>query len=130
MGNILNSISDSTASGGDEPVRCPVCGAGNTLANTCRHVRWQFDQGDPITFAQCALEVSPYIRNRGGRPGDIPRAWWPQNGDAVIDLVLLHFAVEEPFVFGELSDLDLLARDVWRLFKPEPLRAGIQRIDV
>jgi len=128
MGNVLNQLDDTENAAA--PVRCAVCGVSNTLGDTCRHVRWQFDQGDPVEFARCALEVSPYVSNRGGRTTDIPHSWWLSNGDAIVDLVLLHFAVAEPFVFGELSDLDLLSRDVWKLFKPEAARPAIHRIDI
>ena len=71
--------------------------------------------------------MSPYVCNRGAKTTDIPRTWWQERGGDVVEMVLLHFHVDEPFVFGELSDLDLLARDIWKLSHPERERAPIER---
>jgi hypothetical protein len=126
MGNIIDQV---TGEDQDEaqPARCPVCGVHNTPGTHCRHVRWTFDQGDPLDFARFALETSPYISNRGARPSDIPGAWWKEHGDWVVEQVLLHFEADNGYVFGEIADLDLLARDIWKAFRPDPVRPGIAR---
>jgi hypothetical protein len=92
-------------------------------------VRWTFDQGDPLDFARYALETSPYVHARGGRPSEISKDWWVGHGDWVVDQVLLHFDASDGFVFGDIAHLDLLARDVWRAFKPESGRPQIARVD-
>ncbi|MEX2246994.1 MAG: hypothetical protein WEC75_09930 [Dehalococcoidia bacterium] len=107
------------------PVRCPVCGTPNLPMQYCRHVRWTFDQGDPVDFARFAVETSPYVRNRGARPSDIIDLWWNENADWVIEQALLRFHAEDGYVFGELSDLDNLTRDIWQAFRPDPVRPSI-----
>jgi hypothetical protein len=112
----------------EEPeVRCPICGAWNARLRYCRHVRWTFDQGDPIDFARFALETSAYQHPRGYRSRDIPQDWWQEHGEYVLDRVIQRFHADEGYVFGELADLDLLTLDVWRAYAPEPERAPIRR---
>lgn len=127
MGNLVDKALDASECTG--PVRCPICAHGNESLNYCRHVRWTFDQGDPLDFARFALETSPYSQARGHKARDIPKVWWMAHGEWVVDCVLLHFEATDGFVFGELSDVDLLARDIWREFSPEPERAQVQRVD-
>ena len=127
MGNLV----DDAMNGAEvaEPIRCPICAHRNERTNYCRHVRWTFDQGDPLDFARFALETSPYSQARGYKSGSIPKTWWMEHGEWVVECVLLHFDASDGLVFGELSDLDLLARDVLREFSPEPQRAQLQRVD-
>jgi hypothetical protein len=108
-------------------VRCPLCGAGNTPDNRCKHVRWTFDQGDALDFTQFALETSPYTANRGLRTRDIPKLWWEEHAGWLFDQLSLRFDISDGFVFGEIAELDLLARDVWKQFRPEPVRPAIPR---
>ena len=118
MGSILEQVD------GAEPakrVRCRVCGRDNQPMQYCRHVRWTFDQGDPIDFTRFALETSPYTHGRGFATKDIPAIWWAENGEWIVEEVMLHFDVSDGYVFGELADLDNLARDIWKAFRPEPL---------
>jgi hypothetical protein len=111
------------------PVRCVLCGQSNLPMRYCRHVRWTFDQGDPIDFARFALETSPYVPGRGANVREIPPQWWQLHGDQIVDLVLLHFDAYDGYVFGEVGSLDLLARDIWKLWKPDPARPGLRRRD-
>ncbi len=97
-------------------VQCPICGIYLNLPREHHHVRWTFEQGDPLAFARSALKTSPYLASVGGRPGQIPQSWWEENGQWVVDQVLLRFEASEGYVFGELSRLDLLARDIWKKF--------------
>lgn len=98
-------------------VRCPICGMLFRLAaEHARHIRWTFDQGSPIAFAQFALETSPYLRGIGAQPRTIPDAWWESHGDWVVDRVLLHFDARDGYVFGDVAQLDRLARDIWKEF--------------
>ena len=62
MGNIIQQLG-----GTDAPitVRCTICAQDNVPGRLCRHVRWTFDQGDPLDFARFALETSPYVQARG-----------------------------------------------------------------
>ena len=92
-----------------------------------RHVRWTFDQGGPLDFAHFALETSPYVRARGASVRDIPKQWWDEHTDWVIDQVLLHFDANDGYVFGAVADVDLLARDVWKEFHPDPIRPELAR---
>jgi hypothetical protein len=124
MGTLLNDEVEAR-----QPVRCPICAHRNEAMNLCRHVRWTFDQGDPLDFARFALETSPYSQARGHKAGDIPKHWWMEHGEWVVECVLLHFDASDGLVFGELSDVDLLARDILRRFSPEPERAQLQRVD-
>ena len=108
-------------------VRCPLCGAGNTPGNHCRHVRWTFDQGDALDFTKFALETSPYTANRGLRTRDIPRPWWEEHAAWLFDELSLRFDISDGFVFADIAELDLLARDVWNEFQPDPSRPTVQR---
>ncbi len=110
-----------------EPIRCPFCGAAITLQSRCRHVRWTFDQGGPLEFAQFALETSPYIAARGYSLLDTSRLWWERRAEWIVDLVLMHFDATEGYVFGELAQLDVLARDIWKEFAPDQARPAIPR---
>ena len=112
-----------------DPVRCPICAHPNEPMRYCRHVRWTFDQGGPIEFARFALETSPYVQARGGKPRDIPKNWWDEKGPWIVDMVMIHLDAFEGYVFGELSDVDMLARDLWRDFHPEPEHPQMQRVD-
>ena len=113
-----------------DPVRCPICAHPNEPMRFCRHVRWTFDQGDPIEFARFALETSPYVHARGHSAREIGSLWLQQNGEWIVDCVTLHFEATDGYVFGEVSDLDLLARDIWKAFHPEEERPQLHRIDV
>lgn len=124
MGTILEQLEGN---GRPTAVRCPICGAGNMADSLCRHVRWTFDQGDPLDFARFALETSPYTGAAGYRVREIPDEWWGQHGEWIVEEVLLHFDASDGYVFGELAHLDLLARDVWKAFRPEAERAPIRR---
>jgi hypothetical protein len=124
MGTIVTNATETGA-----PVRCPICAHPNEVGRMCRHVRWTFDQGDPLDFARFAIETSPYIQARGHSSREIPKMWWDEKGDWVFEKVLLHFDASDGFVFGEMKDVDLLARDVWREFNPEPERPQMQRVD-
>lgn len=121
MGTILDQLEgpDGNANSDEQPVRCPFCGRGNISTRRCRHVRWTFDLGGPIEFAQHAVEVSPYTSGRGYSLAEIPDPWWNIHGEKVLELIDLHFGVDEGFVFGDLVDLDILARDIWRIIHPE-----------
>lgn len=124
----MNAIDerDDSPSG---PVRCPVCAAPNEPGKLCRHVRWTFDQGGPIEFAQFAMETSPYIRARGHRASEIDGQWLEAHGEWIVDRVVTHFEASQGYVFGELVHLDLLAREIWKEFRPEHERPQMQRVD-
>ncbi|MBI5289444.1 MAG: hypothetical protein HY873_10790 [Chloroflexi bacterium] len=126
MGTIISQHDGAEAGA---PVRCPICAQPNEAMRYCRHVRWTFDQGGPLEFARFAVETSPYVSARGHSAREIPKAWWEEKGDWIVEKVLLHLDASDGYVFGELSDLDLLARDVWREFQPEPERPQMQRVD-
>lgn len=128
MGRILDQVEGRDGSPPDG-VRCPLCGQQNAAMRFCPHVRWTFDQGDPLEFARFAVETSPYVRARGGRPFEITEEWWLAHGEWIVDEVLLHFDASDGYVFGEVAHLDLLARDVWKAFKPEAGRPEIARVD-
>jgi hypothetical protein len=110
--------------------RCPICGRANDRANHCRHVRWTFDQGDPLDFARFALHNSPYVRGRGHQPSEIPQGWWQLNGDWIIEQIDYRLHIGDGYVFGELGDLDVFARDVWKRFRPDQEPAAIARTDI
>jgi hypothetical protein len=126
MGKLIEG-SNGNGEDGAQAVRCSVCGASNVPMQYCRHVRWTFDQGDPLDFARFALEMSPYVRARGASVRDIPQMWWDERADWISEQVLLHFDACEGYVFGEIVDMDLLARDIWKDFRPEPSRASMIR---
>lgn len=110
----MDSIRERNASSG---VSCPICGIHYAAAaDHSLHVRWTFEQGNPIDFARFALTASPYVRGIGARPTDIPADWWEQHGEWVVEQVLRHFEAADGYVFGELVHLDLLARDIWKEF--------------
>jgi hypothetical protein len=123
------SESDETITVEPGPVRCPICAQSNEPGRLCRHVRWTFDQGGPIDFALFAIETSPYVQARDHSAGDIGAAWLEQHGDWIVERVLLHFEATDGFVFGQLADVDLLARDIWREFHPEAERPQLERVD-
>jgi hypothetical protein len=109
--------------------RCPICTQVNRDRDICRHMRWTFDQGGPLDFARFALESSPYIRGAGGKARDITTKWLEEHGDWIVDRVALRFDAVDGYVFGELSSLDNLARDIWQAYHPAPERSAIARID-
>jgi hypothetical protein len=113
----------------ESPVRCPICASPNDAGRHCRHVRWTFDEGGPIDFACFALETSPYLHARDHSARDISKAWLEEHGDWIVDKVLLHFEAADGFVFGQLADVDLLARDIWREFHPDAERPQLARVD-
>ena len=121
MGTILDQLEgkDPAPPVTVNPVRCRMCGRDNAPMQYCRHVRWTFDQGDPLEFTRFALETSPYTERRGFEVAHIPPAWWHENGGWVVEQVLLRFDVEDGYVFGDMGNLDLLARDVWNAFDPD-----------
>jgi hypothetical protein len=130
MGRILGQFGTTDdATPEDAGVRCPLCAVRNRPGQFCAHVRWTFDQGDPLEFARFAVETSPYVRARGGSASDIPEGWWSDQGAWIVDQVLLHFDATDGYVFGDLAALDLLARDVWKAFRPEAQRPSIARVD-
>jgi hypothetical protein len=122
-------VKETNGQGAAEAVRCPICGQGDMATRHCRHVRWTFDQGDPLEFARFAMETSPYTHARGFSLRDIPRIWWVTNGAWVVDRVMVHFDARDGYVFGEPADVDLLVRDVWKAFRPDPVRPEMARID-
>jgi hypothetical protein len=127
MGTIISQMEGAQAGA---PVPCPYCAQPNEPGRHCKHVRWTFDQGDPLEFARCVLETSPYVTARGHSAREIPNIWWERQGEWVVEKVLLHFDAFDGYVFGEHKDLDLLARDIWREFHPEAERPQIQRVDL
>lgn len=126
MGNIVQHVEGSEA---PAAARCTVCGQENLAERHCKHVRWTFDQGDPLDFARFALETSPYVQARGHRVEEIPQGWWDEHAQWVVDMVMIHFDAFDGFVFGELGDVDLLARDIWKEFHPDVERPQMARID-
>ena len=126
MGSIIDQVHQQDQAR-DDGVRCPICAVPNVPGRFCRHVRWTFDQGDPVVFARFALETSAYRHPRGYRARDIRTPWWAEHGDWVVERVLDRFAALDGYVFGEPADLDLLALDIWREFEPEPSRPAIDR---
>jgi hypothetical protein len=122
----MNATDPNTA---PTSVRCPICAAPNQPGRLCRHVRWTFDQGGPIDFAVFALETSPYVRARGHKPSEISAAWLELYGEWIVDKVTTHFDASDGYVFGDLAHLDLLARDIWKEFRPENERPQMQRVD-
>jgi hypothetical protein len=125
MGSIVDRVNGSAGT----ETWCPYCGAGNNIDRHCRHVRWTFDQGDPLDFARFAMETSPYIRARGRRVADIPPAWWAEHGGWLTEHIVTMFHCADGFVFGDLALLDILTRDVWKRFDPDPVRPEQLRYD-
>jgi hypothetical protein len=122
-------LDHASAADGETPAeleRCPICGR-TASKGLCRHVRWSFDQGGPVEFGRFALESSPYVRGRGHRPGDIPESWWLIYGDWIIDQIGYRLRIGDAHVFGELADLDALARDIWKKFQPDHLPAYMRQ---
>lgn len=107
--------------------RCPICGELNARMLYCRHVRWTFDQGDPLDFAHFAIETSPYVRARGFDASVIPNAWWKAHGEWIVEQVLLRFCAVDGYVFGHLADLDILSKDIWLEFRPDPVPPYLMR---
>jgi len=126
VGSIVNQVEGK---GPMYAVRCPICGRENAPANFCRHVRWTFAQGDALAFAKHALDASPYVRGRGHKPTDIPRDWWIHHGEWIMDQIDFRLHIGDGYLFGELVDLDLLARDVWKAFQPDREPAPVTRVD-
>jgi hypothetical protein len=126
MGKIIQATEDRPAA---TPIRCPICAHGNVPGAQCRHVRWTFDQGDPMDFVRFAMETSPYTSARGFNLRDISQFWWDENIEWVVDQVMIHFEAIDGLVFGELAHLDLLARDIWKGFRPDPVRPQMMRVD-
>lgn len=120
MGTIIDQMEGPGAKAHDG-VRCPLCGAPNTASGQCRHVRWTFDRGGPLEFARYALGASPLTERLGRSAGEISAAWLQVHGDEIVDLIMLHFGVDEGFVFGEVAQLDMLARELWRMFTEVPV---------
>ncbi len=127
MGTTISQVEGENAVAS---VRCPICAQANAPGRHCRHVRWTFEQGGPLEFARFALDASPYTRARGFALRDISKRWWAEHEEWLLDDVLLHFDANDGYVFGELADLDLLARDVWCAFRPDPEPTGMTRVDV
>jgi hypothetical protein len=125
MENMLTDET-TTASG---PVRCPICAQVNEPSRLCRHVRWTFDQGGPIDFAVFALETSPYVRARGHKASEISQVWLQMHGEWIVERVITHFDASDGYVFGDLAHLDLLARDIWKEFRPDSERPQMHRVD-
>jgi hypothetical protein len=126
MGTIIDQVEGGEQEG-EAPVRCPICGVGNLRMDYCRHVRWTFDQGGPIEFARFAMTTSHYQHPRGLTVRNIPKLWWDEHGDWVVERVLHRFGAAEGYVFGEPAELDLLTMDIWKAFEPQPERAPICR---
>lgn len=98
-------------------VFCPICGISYARPDDhSRHIRWTFEQGNPIDFAHFAMRASPYVQGIGARPTDIPAQWWEDHGEWVVEQVMRHFEAVDGYVFGEVVHLDLLARDIWKEF--------------
>ena len=125
-----NVVKQQGSPGPAHTVRCLICAHPNAPMQYCRHVRWTFDQGDPMDFAQFAMETSPYTQARGFSVAAVPRRWWDENIEWVVDQVMRHFEAADGYVFGELGDLDLLARDVWKAIHPDNLRPEMARVDL
>ena len=82
-----------------------------------------------MDFARFAMETSPYTQARGFTLADIPKFWWDENSEWIFEQVMLHFEARDGHVFGDLAGLDLLARDVWKRFRPDPVRPQMVRVD-
>jgi hypothetical protein len=115
MGTIIDQM-EGPGARAQQGVRCPLCGAPNTSNGQCRHVRWTFDRGGPLDFARHALSASPFSQRLGRNTAALNAEWMQAHGEEVIDLIMLHFGVDEGFVFGEIAQLDMLSRDMWRIF--------------
>lgn len=120
MGSIIDQVEGK---GPQQAERCPFCGRENARANLCRHVRWAFERGDALAFAKYALETSPYVRGRGHKPAEIPQAWWLSHADWIMNQIDYRLHIGESYLFGELAELDVLAREVWKLFQPDYARS-------
>ena len=125
----MRNINQHDSQPAAQPVRCPICAQPNAPMQHCRHVRWTFDQGDPIDFARFAMETSPYTRTRDYSVRSVSQYWWDANVEWVLDQVMLHFEAVDGYVFGEIADLDLLVRDLWRSIYPESARPDMARVD-
>lgn len=125
----MSTITDPASAADGPAVRCPICAEPNGARFRCRHVRWTFDRGGPLDFVRSVLESSPYISGRGHKASEISSAWLEAHGEWLVERVLLHFDATEGFVFGRLSDTDMLARTIWQAFRPDTERAKIGRVD-
>ena len=123
----MKTTGEEQATENADAVRCLICGAMNEPMRYCRHVRWTFDQGDPLEFARFAVEMSPYVTVRGAKSSAIPKTWWALNGEWVVEQVQVRFEAIDGYVFGEIADLDLLARDIWKRFRPDPVAPEMRR---
>lgn len=45
----------------------------------------------------------------------------------IVDQILLRFDAFDGHVFGQIGDLDLLARDIWKEFRPDPASRPLVR---
>ena len=113
-------------SGVPSGVVCPFCRHHNGPGALCPHVRWTFEQGEPLSFARFALHTSPYLAGRGHRVAEIPPSWWDDNADWIVEQVLGIFDVGDGYVFGELAYLDDLSRAIWKQFQPDRVRALVR----
>jgi hypothetical protein len=123
MGSILDQVERAK----EAPVRCPICAHGNTPADHCRHVQWTFERGGPADFARFALDASPFTRTLGRQARDVASRWWQEHDEWVIDRVMHRFDARDGYVFGEIADLDMVARDIWREIQPESERPTLSR---
>jgi hypothetical protein len=82
-----------------------------------------------LDFARFALETSPYICQRGHKASEVTTDWMEASGDWITERVTTHFEASEGYVFGELVHLDLLAREIWKEFRPDAERPQMQRVD-
>lgn len=108
-------------------VRCTICGELNARMRYCSHVRWTFDQGQPLDFAHFAIETSRYVQARGFDASTISDAWWKAHAEWVVEQVLARFDAVDGYVFGYLGDLDLLSKDIWLEFRPDPVPPYLMR---
>jgi hypothetical protein len=122
MGTIIETVEGGAPSG----AVCPLCQHHNRPRAVCKHVRWTFDQGGPLEFARFAMEASPYLAGRGHRLSEIPHVWWSEHADWIVEQVMTVFDVGDGFVFGELAYLDDLTREVWKKFRPDPVRSVVR----
>lgn len=97
-------------------VRCAVCGVDVIASEHIRHIRWNVNQGDPRAFAQSTLELSPYTEGTRRSVRDIPKSWWEQHAEWIVDAVTDRFVADGDYVFGEVNALDELARAIWLHF--------------
>jgi hypothetical protein len=124
MGNLIDQVEGAAAA---EDAVCPYCHAENREGSLCKHVRWSVAQGDPLAFAHFALETSPYLPGVGHRVSEIPGDWWLSHADWIVEQVVTRFDVRGDYVFGEVVGVDLLARDIWKEYRPDPVHRPLVR---